>query len=87
MTARTFTYRPGQKLTGLIFLRRITDIWVGGVSRRNFKLLSDICGESTLKNVALVVNMRKENQTPKEFAKLEKELPLFAGSSTEKTFD
>ncbi|KAF9267985.1 P-loop containing nucleoside triphosphate hydrolase protein [Marasmius fiardii PR-910] len=50
-------YEHGQKLAGVIYLHRISDFRMGGISRRNFKMFKELCGESTLKNVVLVTNM------------------------------
>ncbi|KAJ8072891.1 hypothetical protein PM082_016450 [Marasmius tenuissimus] len=50
-------YEHGQKLAGVIYLHRISDFRMGGISRRNFKMFKELCGENTLKNVAIVTNM------------------------------
>jgi hypothetical protein len=44
-------------LAGVIYMHRISDIRVGGVSRRNFNMFRRLCGEKTLKNVVIVTNM------------------------------
>jgi len=51
------TYRRSQKLSGVIYMHRISDFKMGGVSRRNFGMLRSLCGESTLKNILIVTNM------------------------------
>jgi len=51
------TYNEGKKLSGVIYLHRISDFRMGGVSKRNFKMFRDLCGETTLKNVVIVTNM------------------------------
>jgi hypothetical protein len=50
-------YQEGFKLSGVIYMHRITDRRVGGMSRRNFSMLRRLCGDDTLKNVAIVTNM------------------------------
>lgn len=38
-------------------MHRITDVRMGGISRRSFGTLRKMCGDNTLKNVAIVLNM------------------------------
>jgi len=45
------------RLSGVIYMHRISDFRVGGISRRNFNMFTQLCGEDSLKNVALVTNM------------------------------
>ncbi|TFK29014.1 hypothetical protein FA15DRAFT_583185 [Coprinopsis marcescibilis] len=51
------SYQDGRKLSGLIFIHRISDVRMGGVSTKNFRMFRKLCGESTLKNVIIVTNM------------------------------
>ncbi|KAJ7031370.1 P-loop containing nucleoside triphosphate hydrolase protein [Mycena alexandri] len=51
------TYESGKKLAGVIYLHRISDVRMGGISTRNFKMFRQLCGDSTLKNVVIVTNM------------------------------
>ncbi|KAJ7745774.1 P-loop containing nucleoside triphosphate hydrolase protein [Mycena metata] len=51
------TYESGKKLAGIIYLHRISDVRMGGISTRNFKMFRQLCGDSTLKNVCIVTNM------------------------------
>ncbi|KAF4590019.1 hypothetical protein EYR38_009317 [Pleurotus pulmonarius] len=51
------TYEEGKVLAGVIYIHRISDVRMGGLSVRNFKLLRRLCGEKTLKNLAIVTNM------------------------------
>jgi hypothetical protein len=51
------SYKLGRKLHGVIYLHRISDVRVGGVSKRNFGMFRKLCGDSTLKNVLIVTNM------------------------------
>ncbi|KAH9840572.1 P-loop containing nucleoside triphosphate hydrolase protein [Rhodofomes roseus] len=53
-------YKDGHKLTGIIYMQRISDFRMTGISRRNFHLFRKICGEDTLKNVVIVTNMWSE---------------------------
>ncbi|KIL67658.1 hypothetical protein M378DRAFT_73626 [Amanita muscaria Koide BX008] len=50
-------YENGKKLAGVIYLHRISDFRVGGISRRNFKMFRELCGDDSLKNVLIVTNM------------------------------
>ncbi|KAJ7096526.1 P-loop containing nucleoside triphosphate hydrolase protein [Mycena belliarum] len=51
------TYEAGKKLAGIIYMHRISDIRMGGISTRNFKMFRQLCGESSLKNVVIVTTM------------------------------
>ena len=50
-------YEHGSKLSGVIYIHRISDKRFTGISGRNFKMFRELCGESTLRNVTLVTNM------------------------------
>ena len=50
-------YEGGQKLTGLIYIHRISDNRVGGISARNLRMFRKLCGEKTMRNVVVVTNM------------------------------
>lgn len=45
------------KLSGIIYMHRISDFRMGGISRRNFNMFRKLCGETTLKNVLIVTTM------------------------------
>ncbi|KAF9260101.1 hypothetical protein L218DRAFT_974435 [Marasmius fiardii PR-910] len=51
------TYKKGKKLAGVIYLHRISDVRMGGISFRNFKMFRQLCGEETLKNVVIATTM------------------------------
>ncbi|KAF9465616.1 P-loop containing nucleoside triphosphate hydrolase protein [Collybia nuda] len=51
------SYEQGKKLAGIIYMHRISDFRMGGISTRNFRMFRQLCGESTLKNVVIVTNM------------------------------
>ncbi|CAK5269653.1 unnamed protein product [Mycena citricolor] len=51
------SFKDGRKLAGVIYMHRISDFRVGGISRRNFKMFRELCGDSTLKNVVIATNM------------------------------
>ena len=51
------SYKCGRKLSGLIYMHRISDFKVGGISRRNFNMFRKLCGDETLSNVVIVTNM------------------------------
>ncbi|KAF9465619.1 hypothetical protein BDZ94DRAFT_1346171 [Collybia nuda] len=50
-------YSQGVKLAGIIYMHRISDFRMGGISTRNFKMFRSLCGDTTLKNVVIVTNM------------------------------
>ncbi|KAG1840188.1 hypothetical protein DFJ58DRAFT_748827 [Suillus subalutaceus] len=54
---RFFSYEHGAKLAGVIYMHRISDLRMGGTSKRNFRIFRELCGESSLKNVIIVTNM------------------------------
>lgn len=59
-------YRENRKLIGIIYMHRISDPRMSGVSRRNFSLFRKLCGDTTLSSVTLVTNMW--NLTPESVA-------------------
>jgi len=67
------SYKSGYKLTGIIYLHRITDIRVGGISRRTFNVFRKLCGQDSLSNVLIVTNMWSDPPTERELDR-EKEL-------------
>ncbi|KAF8667442.1 50S ribosome-binding GTPase [Rhizoctonia solani] len=69
----TASYSKGIKLTGIIFLRRITEDKLTGVSRRMFDVFQKLCGTDTLSNVFLVTTKWPEEPT-KELTEREDKL-------------
>ncbi|KAJ7285185.1 P-loop containing nucleoside triphosphate hydrolase protein [Mycena rebaudengoi] len=53
-------YENGKKLAGVIYMHRISDVRMGGISTRNFKMFRQLCGESSLRNVVIVTTMWSE---------------------------
>ncbi|KAK7685303.1 hypothetical protein QCA50_011666 [Cerrena zonata] len=51
------TYRSDRKLSGIIYMHRISDPRMSGISRRNFGMFRKLCGDNTLSSVVLVTNM------------------------------
>ncbi|KEP51379.1 hypothetical protein V565_062630 [Rhizoctonia solani 123E] len=56
----TTTYSKNRKLAGLLYLHKITDTRVGGVSFRHMNMFRELCGTDSLKNVVYVTNMWSE---------------------------
>ncbi|KAJ8077761.1 hypothetical protein PM082_002194 [Marasmius tenuissimus] len=54
------TYKAGKQLNGIIYIHRITDVRMGGIAARNFRMFRQLCGEDTLKNVVIVTNRWEE---------------------------
>jgi len=50
-------YQQKKKLDGILYMQRMTDVRMGGISRRNFGMIRKLCGDDTLKNVAIILNM------------------------------
>ncbi len=46
--------RGGRRLSGIIYLHRISDPRVGGAAKKNLRVFREICGDEMLKNVRLV---------------------------------
>lgn len=51
---RVSSYKDKIKLAGVLFLHRISDVRVTGVTQRNFTMFQKLCGDSSLKNVVIV---------------------------------
>jgi len=49
-------YTNNKKLSGIIFMHRISDVRMGGIATKNFRLFRNLCGESSLKNVIIATN-------------------------------
>ncbi|KAF5620236.1 P-loop containing protein [Fusarium sp. NRRL 52700] len=47
-------YRQNTKLTGILYLHRITDVRMDGSAMRNLKMFRKLCGEDPMKNVAIL---------------------------------
>ncbi|KAI0091159.1 P-loop containing nucleoside triphosphate hydrolase protein [Irpex rosettiformis] len=76
----TTTYEHGFKLSGVIYMHRITDRRVGGISKKNFGMLRKLCGDETLENVAIVTTMWDQESSEEKGTAREQELmtdPLF----------
>jgi hypothetical protein len=66
------------KLSGLIYVHRISDVRMGGISSRNFRMFRKLCGDDTLKNVVIVTNMwGKVNQAKGEMREAELKSSFF----------
>jgi len=47
-------YQTGKKLKGVIYLYAIDEVRFSGISRRNFHVFRQLCGQSTMVNVLIV---------------------------------
>jgi len=54
---RLYRYEQGVKLAGIIYVHRISDVRMGGISTRNFKMFRKLCGKDAMKNVLILTNM------------------------------
>ena len=75
----SFAYKHKIRLSGIIYLHRITDIKLGGSALRNLHMFKKLCGEESLGSVVLVTswwnqvdpavgkNREKQLMTTKEF--------------------
>ncbi|KAI5988357.1 P-loop containing nucleoside triphosphate hydrolase protein [Pisolithus albus] len=51
------TYKKNVKLSGILYLHRISDNRVGGTPLRNYRMFNELCGKDNFKNVILVTSM------------------------------
>jgi hypothetical protein len=56
MTNTKYRYDHEKKLAGIIYMHRISNFRMGGISTRNFKMFRELCGNSTLENVVIVTS-------------------------------
>ncbi|KAL4077628.1 P-loop containing nucleoside triphosphate hydrolase protein [Scleroderma citrinum] len=61
------------RLTGLIYVHRISDTRVGKTSQRNLRMFQKLCGDESLKNVVIVTTMW-DMVTPEDGLRREQEL-------------
>ncbi|KAL4064014.1 P-loop containing nucleoside triphosphate hydrolase protein [Scleroderma yunnanense] len=61
------------RLTGLVYVHRISDTRVGGSSQRNLRMFRKLCGNDSMKNVVIVTTMW-DKVTPEEGEQREQEL-------------
>ncbi|KAI5994302.1 hypothetical protein EDC04DRAFT_2613206 [Pisolithus marmoratus] len=67
------SYEQGIKLTGIIYLYRITDVRMAGTAQRTFRIFRKLCGEGTFGHVLIVTNMW-EKEKPEVGEAREREL-------------
>ncbi|KIO05148.1 hypothetical protein M404DRAFT_82686, partial [Pisolithus tinctorius Marx 270] len=56
------TYEQGVKLTGVIYMHRISDPRMTGTSMRNFRCFRELCGKDAFKNIVIVTNMWRDDE-------------------------
>ncbi|KAF1960062.1 hypothetical protein CC80DRAFT_465621 [Byssothecium circinans] len=72
-------YKSQIKLSGIIYLHRITDVRIPGSGTKNLRMFKRLCGDDGLKSVVLATTMW-ENTSEEEGARRESELvtnPIF----------
>ncbi|CAE6459426.1 unnamed protein product [Rhizoctonia solani] len=62
----TVAYTQNFKITGLLYLHKITDTRIGGASLRHMNMFKELCGTDSLKNVVYVMNMWSDPPTEDE---------------------
>ncbi|KAG2157890.1 P-loop containing nucleoside triphosphate hydrolase protein [Suillus bovinus] len=50
-------HKQERLLSGVIYMHRISDVRVGGTSRRDFTMFQELCGKEAYNNVLMVTNM------------------------------
>ncbi|KAG1859435.1 hypothetical protein C8R48DRAFT_714278 [Suillus tomentosus] len=53
-------YEHGTKLAGIIYMHCISDFWIGGTNKQNFKMFLELCGQSTLEVASDLGEMREK---------------------------
>ncbi|KAF9459504.1 P-loop containing nucleoside triphosphate hydrolase protein [Collybia nuda] len=53
----SYAHGHGQTLAGIVYMHRILDNRMGGISSRNFRMFRRLCGDNSLQNVVIVTNM------------------------------
>ncbi|KAF9450883.1 hypothetical protein P691DRAFT_638001, partial [Macrolepiota fuliginosa MF-IS2] len=81
------TYEAGVKLSGILYLHRITDNRITNTALRNLDMFQHLCGSSALSNVILVTTNWDQLETVDDGIRNEEELrsnywqPLLEGGS------
>ena len=47
-------FSGGKRLNGLIYVHRISDPKMGGISKRNLRMFKQLCGDDSLRNVCII---------------------------------
>ncbi|KAF8133158.1 P-loop containing nucleoside triphosphate hydrolase protein [Mycena galopus ATCC 62051] len=71
-------FNQNKILSGIIYLHRITDPRMGGVSVRNLKMFRKLCGDAALKNVVVVTTRWDDVQDKDKGAMEQREKELMA---------
>ncbi|KAJ7916971.1 hypothetical protein B0H13DRAFT_2188386 [Mycena leptocephala] len=50
-------YEQGRKLSGIIYMQRISDVRMNGISKHNLNMFRKLCGDSMLKNAVIVTGL------------------------------
>ncbi|KAJ7916999.1 hypothetical protein B0H13DRAFT_1710459 [Mycena leptocephala] len=50
-------YEQGRKLSGIVYMQRISDVPTDGILTHNFNMFRQLCGNSMLKNIVIVANI------------------------------
>ncbi|KAG7092042.1 hypothetical protein E1B28_008423 [Marasmius oreades] len=68
------SYKNGIQLSGVLYLHRITDNRVSGVTRRNMMMFQQLCGFNAMSNVIIVTTMWQKLENQDEGARREQQL-------------
>ena len=52
-----YSHKNGRRLGGVVYLHRILDNRMGGISTRNFRIFRKLCGDDSLQNVVIATTM------------------------------
>ncbi|KAK1232373.1 hypothetical protein PQX77_004495 [Marasmius sp. AFHP31] len=68
------SYKQGIQISGVIYLHRITDNRVSGVTRRNMMMFQQLCGFDAMSNVMIVTTMWQKLEDQEEGNEREQQL-------------
>lgn len=70
------TFKKNIKLSGIIYVHRITDVRMAGTIHRNLRMFGELCGDKSAKNVVLVTTMWDKVRSPEEASRRENSLKM-----------
>lgn len=71
---RIARYDKDRKLSGLVYLQRISDPRFGGQAKRNLKMFRNLCGAETYKNIVVLTTFWDKVANEREGAQREEQL-------------
>ncbi|KAF8181512.1 hypothetical protein BJ912DRAFT_979725 [Pholiota molesta] len=60
----SYSYDQGKRLAGIVYMHRILDNRVGGISARSFRMFRNLCGDASLRNIVITTTMWDQVEGP-----------------------